>query len=97
MVKRFGASTELYASATHMLAQDREIFYTPFEDGQQQTTRTLQSFCTFAKPIVEKSIKEANDFGTTLCRIDDYSIPPEMFDIILGSSCRVGPASCPEH
>jgi hypothetical protein len=48
------------------------------------------------QPIVEKSIKEAQDFGTTFRRIDDYfhpapppDIPIEIFEIILGNSCRI--------
>jgi hypothetical protein len=89
---------ELYDCAPHMLTQDRDIFSLPFEARRLQSTRTLCAFYTFAKPIVEKSIKEAQDFGTTFRRIDDYfgparppPIPPEIIEIILGNSCLVGP------
>jgi hypothetical protein len=88
---------ELYGWAPHMLHQDKDIFSTPFEDRLLQTTRTLHAFYKFAKPIVEKSIRKARDFGTTFRRIDAYfgPAPPPLihnaiFDIILGTSGRVG-------
>jgi hypothetical protein len=57
---------ELYECAPRMLVQeDRDIFSLPFEDRRLQSTSTLRAFYTFAKPIVEKSIKEAQDFGAT--------------------------------
>jgi hypothetical protein len=94
---------ELYNCALHMLAQDREIFSLPFDARRVQSTRTLRAFYTFAKPIVEKSIKYAQDFGTVFRRIDDYFGPappspilPEIFDIILGHSCLVG-TPCAGH
>jgi hypothetical protein len=87
---------ELYDTAPHMLAHDRDIFALPFETRQLQSTRTLRTFYTFAKPIVEKSIREAQDFGMTFRRIDEYfspapppAIPLEIFEIILGNSCRI--------
>jgi hypothetical protein len=86
---------ELYECAPHMISQDRDIFSLPFDDRRLQSTSTLRAFYTFAKPIVEKSIKEAQDFGTAFRRIDYFGpappIPPEIFDIILGNSCLVGP------
>jgi hypothetical protein len=88
---------ELYGLAPHMLHQDKDIFSTPFEDRLLQIMRTLHVFYKFVKPIVEKSICEARDFGATFCPIDDYfgpapppPIPNEIFDIILGTSCHVG-------
>jgi hypothetical protein len=87
---------ELYDSAPHMLAHDCDIFSIPFDNRRLQSTRTLRTYYTFAKPIVEKSIKEAQDFGTTFRRINDYfhpapppDIPIEIFEIILGNSCCI--------
>jgi hypothetical protein len=87
---------ELYDSAPHMLAHDKDILSIPFETRKLQSTHTLRAYYTFAKPIVEKSIREAHDFGMTFRRINDYfrpdqppEIPLEIFEIILGNSGRI--------
>jgi hypothetical protein len=77
---------ELYDSSPLMLAGDRDILSFPFHRRQTQTTRSLQNFFSWAKPMVDNSIHVANDLGSRFRRIDDYfrpTIPPELFDVIL--------------
>jgi hypothetical protein len=77
--------TQLYDAAPMMLMSDRDIFEIPLKDRRNQTKATLQSFYTFAKPIVDLSIHNANDWGTTFRHIDSYfpqRIPPGICAII---------------
>jgi hypothetical protein len=64
--------TELYEAAPMMLMSDRDIFEIPLEDRRNQTKATLQSFYTFAKPIVDLSLRHAADWGTNFRHIDSY-------------------------
>jgi hypothetical protein len=77
---------ELYNAAPLMLASDRDILSVSFDYRYSQTTASLHTFYAWAKPIVDKSTHDANDFGSHFRRIDSYfrpSIPPELFDVIL--------------
>jgi hypothetical protein len=78
-----------------MLAQDRDIFDIPLEARQSHSTGTLNAWYTYAKPLVDYSVKQAQDFGPGFRPITDYFpavIPAELFDIILG---RPGPGPPP--
>jgi hypothetical protein len=71
--------TELYEAAPMVLMSDRDIFEIPLEDRRNQTKATLQSFYTFAKPIVDLSLRHAADWGANFSHIDSYfpqQIPP---------------------
>jgi hypothetical protein len=77
---------ELYDAAPLMLAGDCDILSLPFAHRQTQTAHSLWAFFTWAKPLVDNSIHDANDLGSRFCRIDSYfrpTIPPELFDVIL--------------
>jgi hypothetical protein len=77
---------ELYDSAPLMLAGDRDILSFPFHHRQTQTTRSLERFSIWAKPVVDNIIHVVNDLGSRFRRIDDYfrpTIHPELFDVIL--------------
>jgi hypothetical protein len=77
--------TELYKAAPIMLMSDRDIFEIPLEDRRNQTKATLQSFYTFAKLIVDLSLRHAADWSTNFRHIDSYfpqQIPPDICAII---------------
>jgi hypothetical protein len=77
--------TELYEAAPMILLSDRDIFEIPLEDQRNQTKATLQSFYTFAKPIVDLSMRHIADWGTHFRHIDSYfpqQIPPDICAII---------------
>jgi hypothetical protein len=77
---------ELYDAAPLMLAGDRDILLLPFANCQTQTTRSLRAFFTWAKPLVDNIIHDANGLGSRFRRIDSYfrpTIPPELFDVSL--------------
>jgi hypothetical protein len=79
--------TALYESAPFMLSSNRAIFEIPLEARQLQSKSTLQSFYSWASPIVKVSITKAADLGANFRSIDQYfqrPIPPEIFEIILG-------------
>jgi hypothetical protein len=55
------------------------------EDPRNQTKATLQSFYSFAKPIVDLSLRLAADLGSNFRHIDSYfpqQIPPDICAII---------------
>jgi hypothetical protein len=69
-----------------MLVGDRDILALPFDRRPAQNTQTLRSFYTWAKPLVDNSIHDANELGSRFRRIDSYfrpTVPPELFDVIL--------------
>jgi hypothetical protein len=77
--------TEFYDAAPMMLTSDRDIFEIPLEDRRNQTKATLQSFYTFAKPIVDLTLRHAADWGANFRHIDSYfpqQIPPDICAII---------------
>jgi hypothetical protein len=77
---------EFYDAAPLMLAGDRDILSLAFAHHQEQTTRSLRAFFTWAKPLVDNIIHVANDLGSRFRRIDSYfrpTIPQELFDVIL--------------
>jgi hypothetical protein len=77
--------TELYKAAPLMLMSDRDIFESPLEDRRNQTKATLQSFYTFAKPIVDFSLRHATDWGANFRHVDSYfphQISPDICAII---------------
>jgi hypothetical protein len=79
--------TALYESAPLMLASDREIFEILIEARHLQTKATLQSFYSWAQPVVKLSIAKALEMGAHFWPINQYfrpHIPPELFDVILG-------------
>jgi hypothetical protein len=79
--------TELYESAPHMLATDHDIFEIPLEARHLQSKATLQSFYSWAQPVVKLSIAKALEMGAHFRPINQYfrpHIPPELFDVILG-------------
>jgi hypothetical protein len=79
--------TALYESAPFMLSADRVIFEIPLESWHLQSKSTLQSFYSWASPIMKLSITKAADMGGNFRSIDQYfqkPIPQSIFDIILG-------------
>jgi hypothetical protein len=77
---------ELYDAGPYMMAHDRDILAFPFECRYLQSTATLKSFYQHAKPLVEKSIKDASNLGDQFRYIDHYFrplIPLTLFDMIL--------------
>jgi hypothetical protein len=81
---------ELYDSAPLMLADDRDILAFPFAHRHLQSTAQLTAlFFTWATPMVDKSISDANELGACFRRIDSYYrplIPNALFDVILIST-----------
>jgi hypothetical protein len=78
--------TELYEAAPFMLASDCDIFEIPLETRPNQSKSTLQSFYSWAKPIVQLSIAKAAEMGTRFRYINEYfdpRIPQAIFDVIL--------------
>jgi hypothetical protein len=78
--------TELYEAAPFMLAADRDIFEIPVESRQGQSKSTLQSFYSWAKPVVKLSVAKAAEMGAHFRSIDNYfhpRIPQAIFDVIL--------------
>jgi hypothetical protein len=79
--------TALYESAPFMLSTDRAIFEIPIEGRHLQSKCTLQSFYSWASPIVKLSIAKAAVMGANSCYIDQYfprHILQSIFDIIVG-------------
>jgi hypothetical protein len=77
----------LYELAPFMLSSNRAIFEIPLEARQLQSKSTLQSFYSWASPIVKLSITKAADLGANFRSIDQYfqrPIPPELLKTILG-------------
>jgi hypothetical protein len=69
-----------------MLAAERDIFAFDFDYRHLQSTTQLCAFYTLAKPMVDKSISDANKLGTRFRHIHDYFRPPipeELYDVIL--------------
>jgi hypothetical protein len=78
----------LYDLAPSMLASDRSIFQYPLAQRQTHSTNQLRNFLSFARPVVQTSIAQANDMGENFKSIDDYFrpvIPQHVIDAILGN------------
>ena len=81
-----GQIQELYDCLPLMLAADRDILSIPYTRRLDQPTPTLRSFYKWAKPMVERSVQEADELGRSFRRIDSYfgpRVPPELWDVIL--------------
>ena len=77
---------ELYDCIPLMLSADRDILSYPYAARSEQTTSALQAFYKWAKPLVDKSVRDAVEMGQSFRRIDSYfrpRIPQELFDVIL--------------
>ena len=66
---------ELYDCIPLMLAADRDIMSIPYSARLEQPTSTLQTFYKWAKPLVDKSVQDANELGRSFQRIDHYFCP----------------------
>jgi hypothetical protein len=69
-----------------MLAGDRDILALPFDRRQAQSTQTLRSSHTWAKPLIAHSMHDANELGSRFRWIDSYfqpTVQPKRFDVIL--------------
>jgi vacuolar-type H+-ATPase catalytic subunit A/Vma1 len=76
----------LVTGDTVLLVGDRDILAFPFDRRQTQSTATLHDFYKWVKPLVNKSIHDANELGSRFRRLDSYfrtPVPPELFDLIL--------------
>ena len=77
----------LYEQASLMLQSDRSIFNYPLEDRSKNSTASLRNSLQFAKPIIARSIADANSLGTNFVPINGYfglryPCPPELFNVI---------------
>jgi hypothetical protein len=81
---------ELYDAIPEMMQHDRNLLAYPMEGQRLQSTTTLNTFYRHAKPIVEKSIEDAQKLGQNFRRMNDHFqpirqlIPEALFDVILG-------------
>jgi hypothetical protein len=88
---------DLYDSAPSMLRHDRDIFRHEYDSFLDVPDRALLSFVKFAKPVVQRSQKQATKLGPNCRTITDYfdyippEIPPHVVAAILGSSGRCIP------
>ena len=77
-----------------MIHSDQDILSVPYEVRERQSLVTLQSFYKYAKPIADKSIKQAAEMGPNFKTIKQYFrpiVPQALKDIILclfGSRAR---------
>jgi hypothetical protein len=70
-----------------MRASDRDIFEIPIESRKLESKATLQSFFSWAQPVVKLSIAKASEMGAHFRTINQYfpqHIPQATFDVILG-------------
>jgi hypothetical protein len=85
---------DLYDSAPSMLRHDRDIFRLEYDSFLDAPERALLSFVRFAKPVVNRSKKQASTLGPNCRAITDYfnyvqpELPPHVVAAILGSSGR---------
>ena len=49
--------------ASYVVVPINDIFQIPWEDRATQTTATLRTFLTFAEPVIELSIAQAQEMG----------------------------------
>jgi hypothetical protein len=88
--------TALYESAPHMLTSDRNIFEIPLDAHHLQSKATLQSFYSWAQPVVKLSIAKALEMGAHFPPINQYFRPHiPLSDVIFGSGVLVGPKTQP--
>ena len=79
-------------SDTHL--RYRDIFRREYDSFLDAPERALLSFVQFAKPVVNRSKKQASTLGPNCRAITDYfkyvqpDLPPHVVAAILGSSGR---------